>query len=85
MRSYAEHRICVGMPLTLYHSGIKSTSAISFLRYTQYAIRYTRMVAEEIVLRFLFLTHVPKDIPRRSLIGATLKKLRVEDKEKYTV
>jgi len=28
---------------------------------------------------------IPKDIPRRSLIDATLTRFRVEDKEKYTV
>ena len=53
MQSHAEPGICVRMPLTLYHSVIKSKSAISLLRYAIHDIRNTRLVTEEIVLRHL--------------------------------
>ncbi len=51
-----------------------------FLRYTIYDIR--KAATEEIILKPSSVTRLPKDIFQRSLIGATLTKLRVEEKER---
>jgi len=59
--------------------------ALLVFSFTIYNIRYTTYENVRGFLEVEEFICLPKDIPRRSLIDATLMRLRVEEKEKYTV